>query len=80
MRLRVNDELRQEAPLCDMIFSFAKLLDFWSMLPLRAGNVVTSGTPARVALGHASADWFLKSGDTVTAGVDRIGDPTTFIT
>lgn len=79
--LKVNGELRQHADCRDLIFSFAQLVAFWSRFGLVPGDVITTGTPAGVALHHKPdpREWYLKPGDRVEAGVDGIGVLETFI-
>jgi len=80
MELRVNGELRQSASIGEMTFSFEDLLRFWGRLHLEPGDLIASGTPSGVAVGHAeSAAWFLKSGDRIEASVEPLGTLTTFI-
>jgi 2-keto-4-pentenoate hydratase/2-oxohepta-3-ene-1,7-dioic acid hydratase in catechol pathway len=63
--LEVNGELRQQAPLSDMIFSVAEVLQYLSRLyTLRAGDLVFMGTPAGVAA--------LVPGDFFRAGIDGL--------
>jgi fumarylpyruvate hydrolase len=63
--LEVNGELRQQAPLSDMIFSIAEVIAYLSRLyALRAGDLVYMGTPSGVAA--------LKPGDRFRAGVDGL--------
>jgi fumarylpyruvate hydrolase len=63
--LEVNGELRQQAPLSDMIFGVADVLQALSALyALRAGDLVFMGTPAGVAA--------LQRGDRFRAGVDGL--------
>ena len=63
--LEVNGELRQQAPLSDMIFGIADVLQALSGLyALRAGDLVFMGTPAGVAA--------LQRGDRFRAGIDGL--------
>jgi fumarylpyruvate hydrolase len=63
--LEVNGELRQQAPLSDMIFGVADVLHALSGLyALRAGDLVFMGTPAGVAA--------LQRGDRFRAGIDGL--------
>ena len=63
--LEVNGELRQQAPLSDMVFSVAEIIHELSRLfALRAGDLVFMGTPAGVAA--------LQRGDRFRAGVDGL--------
>jgi fumarylpyruvate hydrolase len=65
LRLHVNGELRQQAPLGDMIFSVADILVALSGLyRLRPGDLIFMGTPSGVAA--------LRRGDRVEAELDGI--------
>ncbi len=63
---RVNGDIRQDAPLSDMIHSAAEIVAYsssvWTMLP---GDVILTGTPAGVGP--------LVSGDTIEVEIDGIG-------
>jgi fumarylpyruvate hydrolase len=63
--LEVNGELRQQAPLSDMIFGVAEVLQHLARLyALRAGDLVYMGTPSGVAALHR--------GDRFRAGIDGL--------
>ena len=63
--LEVNGELRQQAPLSDMIFGVAEVLRHLARLfSLRAGDLVYMGTPSGVAA--------LRPGDRFRAGIDGL--------
>jgi fumarylpyruvate hydrolase len=63
--LEVNNELRQQAPLSDMIFGVAEVLQHLARLyALRAGDLVYMGTPSGVAA--------LQRGDRFRAGIDGL--------
>ena len=63
--LEVNGEIRQQAPLSDMIFSVAEVIHELSRLfALRAGDLIFMGTPSGVAA--------LQRGDSFRAGVDGL--------
>ena len=63
--LEVNGELRQQAPLSDMIFGVPEVIAHLSRLyALRAGDLVFMGTPSGVAE--------LKPGDKFRAGIDGL--------
>jgi fumarylpyruvate hydrolase len=63
--LEVNGELRQQAPLSDMIFGVAEVLQHLARLySLRAGDLVYMGTPSGVAA--------LRPGDRFRAGIDGL--------
>ncbi len=74
LRLEVNGETRQDATTADMIFSVAALVAYWSRIGLAPGDVISTGTPAGVAVARADpARFYLKPGDHVCAMIDRIG-------
>lgn len=80
--LKVNGETRQHSDCRDLIFGFDEMVAFWSKMGLVPGDVISTGTPAGVAL-HRKPDpgpWWLKPGDVVDAGVDGIGTLRTYIT
>jgi fumarylpyruvate hydrolase len=63
--LEVNNELRQQAPLSDMIFGVVEVLQHLARLySLRAGDLVYMGTPSGVAA--------LQRGDRFRAGIDGL--------
>ena len=65
--LEVNGQLRQQAPLSDMVFTVPEVIHELSRLfALRAGDLVFMGTPAGVAA--------LQRGDRVHAGVDGLAE------
>ena len=65
--LQVNGQLRQQAPLSDMVFSVAEIIHELSKLfALRAGDLVFMGTPSGVAA--------LQRGDHFHAGVDGLAE------
>ena len=66
-RLWVNGELRQEASTAEMIVGVAELIEvISSVLPLRAGDVIASGTPEGVGP--------FGPGDTLRIAIDGVGD------
>ena len=63
--LRVNGEIRQQAPLSEMVFGVAEIIHELSRLfALKAGDLIFMGTPNGVAA--------LQRGDTFEAGVDGL--------
>ena len=75
--LRVNCEIRQDAHTRDMIFSVAALVSYWSQTGLEPGDVISTGTPAGVALGRAEPErFYLRAGDIVSARIEGIGELT----
>jgi len=75
LRLRtwVNGELRQDAPVSDLIFGIAALIETISAgITLEPGDVIATGTPAGVGIGFQPPR-FLRAGDVVRIEVTGIG-------
>ena len=73
LRTWVNDELRQDASLADLIFDIPTLIETISAgITLEPGDLIATGTPVGVGLGFTPPR-FLKAGDRVRIEVDRIG-------
>jgi 2-keto-4-pentenoate hydratase/2-oxohepta-3-ene-1,7-dioic acid hydratase in catechol pathway len=75
LRLRtwVNGELRQDAPVSDLIFDIPTLVETISAgITLQPGDLIATGTPAGVGIGFQPPK-FLKSGDIVRVEVTSIG-------
>lgn len=73
MWLDVNGARRQSGTTANMIFSIPHLLSYISQfMVLEPGDVVTTGTPAGVALGMKPPVW-LVPGDVVSLGIDGLG-------
>ena len=73
--LHVNGEQRQHCGTADMIFPVAQLVSYWSQVGLEPGDMITTGTPAGVALAMPEPErYYLKPGDEVRASITRIGD------
>ena len=74
VRTFVNGELRQDGNTSDMIVPVARFIahlsEFMVLLP---GDVLTTGTPAGVALGMQPPRW-LRSGDEVLIQIDGLGE------
>jgi 2-keto-4-pentenoate hydratase/2-oxohepta-3-ene-1,7-dioic acid hydratase in catechol pathway len=74
MWLRVNGEHRQAGSTADMIFDVATLVSYVSQfMTLLPGDVISTGTPAGVALGMKPEPRYLVPGDTVELGIDGLG-------
>lgn len=70
---RVNGELRQKAPVADLIFDVGELIRTISAgITLLPGDIIATGTPAGVGVGF-SPPRFLVSGDVVEASVTGLG-------
>ena len=72
----VNDEVRQQAEVRDLIFDIPTLIETLTLTgTLLAGDVIATGTPVGVGIGF-SPPKFLKSGDKVTINVTGLGSLT----
>lgn len=73
LRTRVNGELRQEAPVSDLIFDIETLIETLSaVMTLEPGDVIATGTAKGVGIGF-DPPRFLEAGDTVEIAIDGIG-------
>jgi 2-keto-4-pentenoate hydratase/2-oxohepta-3-ene-1,7-dioic acid hydratase in catechol pathway len=73
MWLDVNGERMQSGTTATMVFGVAKLVsEISQFMILRPGDVITTGTPPGVGSGKKPPR-FLKAGDTVSLGVDGLG-------
>lgn len=74
MRLDVNGQRMQDGNSSNMIFNVPQIISYLSqMFTLQPGDVISTGTPAGVGLGM-SPEVFLRPGDTVTMGIDKLGE------
>jgi 2,4-diketo-3-deoxy-L-fuconate hydrolase len=72
MKLTVNGQMKQNATTGQMIFPVAAVIEFISsFVTLEPGDIISTGTPEGV--GNATGT-FLKPGDKVVAGIERIGE------
>jgi 2,4-didehydro-3-deoxy-L-rhamnonate hydrolase len=75
MWLTVNGEVRQKSTTANMIFDVPTLVSYISgFMTLLPGDVISTGTPAGVGLGMKPQPVYLKAGDEVTLGIDRLGE------
>ena len=73
MWLDVNGARQQTGNTADMIFGIKTIVSYCSQfMTLDPGDVITTGTPAGVALGRKPPN-FLKAGDTISCGIDGLG-------
>jgi 2-keto-4-pentenoate hydratase/2-oxohepta-3-ene-1,7-dioic acid hydratase in catechol pathway len=73
MWLKVNNEMRQNSNTSNMIFGVAQLVSYVSQfMTLLPGDLISTGTPAGVGLGF-DPPVFLKHGDVVDLGIDKLG-------
>lgn len=75
MWLDVNGERKQTGTTATMIFDVATIVsylsEFMSLLP---GDVITTGTPPGVGLGQKPVPVYLKPGDVVRLGIEKLGE------
>jgi 2-keto-4-pentenoate hydratase/2-oxohepta-3-ene-1,7-dioic acid hydratase in catechol pathway len=73
LRTRVNGELRQEAPISDLIFDVPTLIATLSeVMTLEPGDVIATGTGQGVGIGF-DPPVYLAPGDRVEISIDGIG-------
>ncbi|RIW35305.1 FAA hydrolase family protein [Bacillus salacetis] len=69
----VNGEVRQEAPVSDMIFSIERIIaELSAGMTLEPGDIIATGTPSGVGKGFKPPR-FLKAGDSIEISIDSIG-------
>jgi len=57
-----------------MIFGAATLVSYVSrIMTLFPGDIITTGTPPGVGMGKKPAPIFLKAGDVMTLGIEKLG-------
>ena len=72
--LEVNGQRMQSGSSRTMIFGVAKIVSYVSQfITLMPGDVITTGTPPGVGMGRKPQQ-FLKAGDTITMGVEGLGE------
>ncbi len=75
----VNGELRQNSNTNLLIFDVAHVISELSQgMTLKAGTIIAMGTPAGVGMGFVPPN-FLKSGDTITCEIEKIGQLTNIV-
>jgi 2-keto-4-pentenoate hydratase/2-oxohepta-3-ene-1,7-dioic acid hydratase in catechol pathway len=74
MWLDVNGERRQNSTTAQMVFDVPYLVSYVSQfMTLLPGDVISTGTPAGVALGMKPEPQYLRPGDLVELGIDGLG-------
>ena len=77
MWLDVNGQKRQRGNTRTMIFNVAHIVWYCSQFfRLEPGDVIVTGTPPGVALGMKPSPVWLKAGDVVSLGIDKLGQQT----
>jgi 2,4-diketo-3-deoxy-L-fuconate hydrolase len=74
MWLTVNGEMKQKGSTRDLVFGVPMLVSYISQfMTLLPGDVISTGTPAGVAMGHTPIR-FLQDGDVVALGISGLGE------
>jgi len=75
MWLEVNGKRVQDGSTATMIFTVAQIVAYCSQfMTLEPGDIITTGTPPGVGLGQKPEPWYLKAGDVVTLGIEKLGE------
>jgi len=75
MWLDVNGERKQTGNTSTMIFGVAKLVSYLSeFMTLEPGDIITTGTPPGVGMGQKPEPVYLKAGDKVRLGIEKLGE------
>ncbi len=74
--LEVNGRRYQNSSTAHMVFGVRHLVHYISQfMPLEAGDIISTGTPAGVGLG-LKPQVFLKAGDSIRVGIQSLGEQT----
>ncbi|MFJ9421562.1 fumarylacetoacetate hydrolase family protein [Streptomyces sp. NPDC101249] len=74
LRLWVNGELRQDGTTAEQIFPVGEVVRYVShFMTLHPGDVINTGTPAGVAMGHPDPKPYLRAGDVVELEITGLG-------
>jgi len=75
MWLDVNGQRMQTGSTRTMIFGVATLVSYISrFLTLEPGDIITTGTPPGVGAGKKPQPVFLKAGDSIRLGIEKLGE------
>jgi 2-keto-4-pentenoate hydratase/2-oxohepta-3-ene-1,7-dioic acid hydratase in catechol pathway len=75
MWLDVNGERQQTGNTRTMIFGVATLVSYISrFLTLEPGDIITTGTPPGVGMGKKPQSVYLKAGDSIRLGIEKLGE------
>jgi 2-keto-4-pentenoate hydratase/2-oxohepta-3-ene-1,7-dioic acid hydratase in catechol pathway len=73
--LDVNGERKQDGTTATMIFPVSKLVSYVSeFIKLLPGDIITTGTPPGVGMGQKPEPVYLKAGDKVALGIEKLGE------
>ncbi|OIJ65235.1 fumarylacetoacetate hydrolase family protein [Streptomyces mangrovisoli] len=74
LRLWVNGELKQDGNTAEQIFPVGEVVRYVSQfMTLYPGDVINTGTPAGVAMGHPEPKPYLRAGDVVELEIEGLG-------
>ncbi|WP_435603114.1 fumarylacetoacetate hydrolase family protein [Streptomyces sp. bgisy130] len=74
LRLWVNGELKQDGTTAEQIFPVAEVVRYVSrFMTLYPGDIINTGTPAGVAMGHPDPKPYLRAGDVVELEIEGLG-------
>jgi 2-keto-4-pentenoate hydratase/2-oxohepta-3-ene-1,7-dioic acid hydratase in catechol pathway len=72
--LEVNGQRHQNSSTANMVFGVRHLVHYISQfMPLEAGDIISTGTPAGVGLGM-KPPVYLKAGDSIRVGIEGLGE------
>ena len=75
MWLDVNGQRMQTGSTRTMIFGVATLVSYISrFMTLEPGDIITTGTPPGVGLGKKPQPVYLKAGDSIRLGIEKLGE------
>jgi 2-keto-4-pentenoate hydratase/2-oxohepta-3-ene-1,7-dioic acid hydratase in catechol pathway len=75
MWLSVNGKRVQDGHTNTMIFTVAQIIAYLSQfMTLQPGDIITTGTPPGVGMGQKPEAWYLKAGDVVELGIEKLGE------
>lgn len=75
MWLDLNGKRMQDGSTRTMIFSVAEIVAYCSQfMTLEPGDIITTGTPPGVGMGQKPEPRYLKAGDVVTLGIEKLGE------
>ncbi len=73
IKLTIGGEVLQHSNTRELIFRIPELIAYLSAItPLKAGDIVSTGTPAGVGLGRTPHRW-LRAGETIITEVENLG-------
>jgi 2-keto-4-pentenoate hydratase/2-oxohepta-3-ene-1,7-dioic acid hydratase in catechol pathway len=75
MWLEVNGKRWQDGSTRTMVFGVAQLVSYLSrFMSLHPGDLITTGTPPGVGMGAKPNPVYLRPGDTMRLGIDKLGE------